>query len=75
MWICNGLAHGDAPQIRYRKLSWEVECIWQHRFERFNDAKAASTAWVKHYNETRPHSGLGYLPPAEWRRRQGELGA
>ncbi|MGZ3522783.1 MAG: integrase core domain-containing protein, partial [Vulcanimicrobiaceae bacterium] len=25
------------------------------------------TAWVKDYNETRPHSRLHYLPPVEWR--------
>ncbi|MGZ3518383.1 MAG: integrase core domain-containing protein [Vulcanimicrobiaceae bacterium] len=33
------------------------------------------TAWVKDYNETRPHSRLHYLPPVEWRHRQGELSA
>lgn len=53
----------------------KLECVWQHRFETFEQAKAAITAWVKHYNESRPHSRLGYLPPVEWRRRQAELSA
>ncbi|PZR56394.1 MAG: transposase [Candidatus Meridianibacter frigidus] len=53
----------------------KLECVWQHRFETYDEAKAAITAWVKHYNESRPHSRLGYLPPAEWRLRQAELSA
>ncbi len=53
----------------------KLERIWQHRFETYEEAKAAITAWVKHYNETRPHSRLDYLPPVEWRRRQAEISA
>lgn len=53
----------------------KLECIWQQRFETYEEAKAAITAWVKHYNEDRPHSRLGYLSPAEWRLRQSELSA
>ncbi|MFN2449164.1 MAG: integrase core domain-containing protein, partial [Candidatus Baltobacteraceae bacterium] len=45
------------------------------QFETYEEAKTAITAWVKHDNETRPHSGLKYLAPAEWRRRQSELSA
>jgi len=26
-------------------------------------------AWRQHYNSQRPHSSLGYLPPAEFARR------
>ena len=53
----------------------KLECIWQHRFKTYEEAKATITAWVKHYNETRPHSRLDYLPPVEWRRRQAEISA
>ena len=53
----------------------KLECIWQHRSETFEKAKATITAWFKHYNESRPHSRLGYLPPSEWRRRQADLSA
>lgn len=45
------------------------------RFETYDEAKAAITAWITHYNESRPHSRLDYLPPAEWRSRQAELNA
>lgn len=53
----------------------KLECIWQHRFKTFDEAKATIEAWIEHYNETRPHSRLGYVSPAEWRRRQSELSA
>jgi putative transposase len=53
----------------------KLECVWQHRFETHDEAKSAITAWVTHYNESRPHSRLDYLPPAEWRSRQAGLNA
>jgi putative transposase len=31
-------------------------------------ARALVGEWVRHYNETRLHAGLGYLPPAEYYR-------
>jgi putative transposase len=34
----------------------------------YDAAKAAITAWVKHYNEFRPHSGLGYQSPTDYGR-------
>ncbi len=53
----------------------KLECIWETRFDTYAQAKAAITSWVKHYNETRPHSRLGYLTPVEWRRRQAGISA
>ena len=53
----------------------KLECVWQHRCATYEEAKATITAWVKHYDETRPHSRLGYLPPVEWRRRQAKISA
>jgi putative transposase len=53
----------------------KLECIWQHRFDTYGEAKATITAWVKHYNESRPHSRLNYLTPVEWRSRQAKLSA
>ena len=50
----------------------KLECVWQHRFETYKEAKATITAWVQHDNERWPHSRLGYFPPVEWRRRQAE---
>lgn len=53
----------------------KLECIWQHRFATYDEARATITAWIRHYNETRPHSSLGYLTPAAWRERQTQLTA
>jgi len=50
----------------------KLECVWQHRFQTFEEASAVITAWVHHYNERRPHSALGYLTPTAWRQRQAE---
>ncbi len=48
----------------------KIECIWQHRFATYDEAKTAINAYIRHYNETRPHSSLGYLTPIAWRERQ-----
>jgi putative transposase len=48
------------------------ECLNQHWFVRLADARQTVAAWRKDYNETRPHSALGYQTPAEY--RQAQLG-
>jgi putative transposase len=53
----------------------KLECIWQHRFATYAEAKDVITRWIRHYNEMRPHSSLGYLTPAAWRERQAQLTA
>lgn len=53
----------------------KLECIWQHRFVTYEKPRALSPAWIRHYNETRPHSSLGYLTAAAWRERQPQLTA
>jgi putative transposase len=53
----------------------KLECVWQHRFETYQEAKAKITDWVKHYNETRPHSRLGYVSPVAWREIQAKITA
>ncbi len=53
----------------------KLECIWQHRFRAFDEAKRVIEAWIDHYNERRPHSRLGYVPPSEWRLRQSQITA
>jgi putative transposase len=45
----------------------KLECVWQHRFQTFAEASEAICGYVRHYNHTRPHSRLGYLPPSTWR--------
>lgn len=53
----------------------KLECVWQHRFQTFDEAKRIIESWIDQYNESRPHSKLGYLSPIEWRRRRAELSA
>jgi putative transposase len=41
-------------------------CLNQHWFKSLHDARQEIDTWRKHYNEVRPHSSLGYLPPARF---------
>jgi putative transposase len=40
------------------------ECLNENWFVGLADARRVIEAWRRHYNEARPHSALGYLPPA-----------
>jgi putative transposase len=44
------------------------ECLSQHWFLSLEDAQRTLDAWKEDYNNNRPHSSLGQLPPAEYRR-------
>jgi len=46
------------------------ECLNQRWFTSLNDAKEEIESWRKEYNEVRPHSSLGYLPPAKFAKRE-----
>jgi putative transposase len=43
------------------------ECLSLEWFRNRIDAKIVIEDWRRHYNETRPHSSLGYLTPAEFK--------
>ena len=45
------------------------ECLNQEWFESLAEARRVIEAWRLKYNQQRPHSSLGYLPPEEWTRR------
>jgi putative transposase len=47
--------------------SLKEECVWQHSFHSFAEAKAAIRQWIDWYNEGRPHQSLGYKSPREFR--------
>jgi putative transposase len=51
--------------------SFRDECLNLHWFETLDEAKAIIEAWRRDYNESRPHSTLNDLPPAEFVRRAG----
>jgi putative transposase len=46
-------------------------CLSQRWFRDLAEAEALIGAWRAHYNTERPHSALGYLPPAQYRIRTG----
>lgn len=45
------------------------ECLNEHLFDRLGDARRIIEAWRIDYNEMRPHTSLGGLPPADYARR------
>ena len=42
------------------------ECLSQHWFESLEEVRRVLDGWKSDYNETRPHSSLGGLAPAEY---------
>lgn len=42
------------------------ECLSQHWFASLSHLRSVIEAWREDYNEHRPHSALGYLPPAKF---------
>ena len=42
------------------------ECLNEHWFRSLAEARAIIAAWRMDYNQHRPHSALGYVPPAEF---------
>jgi putative transposase len=44
------------------------ECLDRHWFVGLRDARHTIEDWRQDYNRARPHSALGYRPPAEFRR-------
>jgi putative transposase len=52
------------------------ECLNEQWFETLHQARVTIAAWRRDYNEARPHSSLGRIPPAQFaeqhRRRAGD---
>lgn len=42
------------------------ECLSQHWFASLGHLRSVIEAWREDYNQYRPHSALGYLPPAQY---------
>jgi putative transposase len=53
--------------------SLKKECVWQHNFAGFVEARAAITQWIHWYNAERPHQALGYRSPRQFRALQPKL--
>jgi putative transposase len=50
--------------------SFKEECVWQHSFTSFAEARRAVRNWLEWYNRERPHQALAYLSPQEYRAKQ-----
>jgi len=50
--------------------SLKEECVWQHRFQTFEEARRVIQDWMRWYNEERPHQALGYRSPVQYRAQQ-----
>ena len=53
--------------------SLKEECVWQHNFGGFDEARSKIREWIGWYNTERPHQALGYLSPATFRQKQRQL--
>lgn len=54
---------GNAVIERFFR-SLKQECVWQHGFKNFAEAKPVIDDWIEEYNQERPHQTLGYVTPA-----------
>lgn len=59
----------DNRHIETFNGSFRDECLNLHWFETLGEAKAIVEAWRRDYNESRPHSALKELAPAEFARQ------
>ena len=47
--------------------SLKEECVWQHNFAGYVEARAAIGSWIRWQGERRPHQALGYLSPRRYK--------
>jgi putative transposase len=55
--------------------SFRDECLNEHWFTSLAEARAEATRWRKEYNEVRPHSSVGRIPPAQFAAQHRQLTA
>lgn len=63
---------GNAVIERFFK-SLKQECVWQHGFANYEEAKDVIDKYVKYYNEERPHQALGYAAPETYYEQEGYI--
>ena len=57
----------DNAHIEAFNGSLRRECLSQHWFLDLDDARGILSRWREDYNNVRPHSSLGHLPPVHFR--------
>ena len=55
--------------------SFRDECLNEHWFNSLAEARAESSRWRRDYNEVRPHSSIGRIPPAKFAAQHRQLTA
>ena len=55
--------------------SFRDECLNEHWFISLADARGEIARWRRDYNETRPHSSIGRIPPARFAAQHRQLTA
>jgi putative transposase len=50
--------------------SLKEECVWQHQFQSFTQARQIIRTWLDWYNTGRPHQALHYKSPLQFRTAQ-----
>lgn len=63
----------DNAYIESFNVRFRAECLDTHWFLSLPDAREKIAAWRKEYNQTRPHTSLGFLPPGDYARQMGLL--
>jgi putative transposase len=63
------MSQGKTPAVACREAgisqqSYRDECLNQEIFYNLKEAQIVIEQWRNPYNTTRPHSSLGYRPPA-----------
>ena len=53
------------PTSSHSMAGFRDECLNVHWFLSLADARAKIEAWRRHYNESRPHTWLGWMTPSE----------
>lgn len=67
-YIQPGKPNQNAYIERFNR-SFREEVLDPHIFSTLSQVRDISWAWMLSYNEERPHSSLGNIPPAEFKRR------
>lgn len=67
-YIQPGKPNQNAYIERFNR-SYREEVLKPHIFSTLSQVRDLSWAWLLSYNEERPHSSLGNIPPAEFKRR------
>jgi putative transposase len=55
--------------------SFRDECLNEHWFMSLAEASVETARWRKDYNEARPHSSVGRIPPAQFAAQHRQLTA